>query len=53
MKEHVPDYRGNPYIADLKEFPRFLLELLYSDIDEAGFYQVAAKLKQSYDQIPL
>lgn len=46
IRQQVPDYSGNPYIGDLSEVNRMLLELLYSTIDQEGFCQVARQIKR-------
>lgn len=53
MKKCVPNFRKNPYVVDFNRFSIFLLDLLYSEIDEKGFYQVSQKLKASYDSIKI
>ncbi len=45
MKQQVPDHEENPYIEDLSEVNRMLLDLLYSTVDKEGFRQISRQIK--------
>lgn len=46
IKQQIPDYRSNPYIDDLSEINRLLLEILYSTIDKDGFHKISIEMKR-------
>lgn len=45
IRQQVPDYQRNPYISELSEINKLLLELLYSPVDKDGFLQIARQIK--------
>lgn len=48
MREHVPDYRANQYLADLGEFSCLLLKILYTSVDEPGFLQIVEEIRKHW-----
>lgn len=51
IREHVPDYRSDPYIADFTELYRFLLEVLYSSVNREEFLQIVDQVKRHWTGI--
>ena len=51
IKEFVPDYKGNPYAAELTGVSRLLLEALYSVADRGEFDQTVNQIKEIWGDI--
>ncbi len=51
VKEFVPDYKRNPYTAELTGVSHLLLEALYSAADRVEFDQMVNQIKESWGDI--